>query len=97
MGKVISYIKLDETISIAEYHDGFYLYDKTRGMNIAMYAKTKDDAFFEALKYYQKRLAEYEKALAELQSKVSNFVYQFVSEVEDQVEGEYYTRLDINI
>jgi hypothetical protein len=51
-------------------------------MNLSMYAKSKDAAFIEALHYYQKRLAEREKALAALQGKVEGFVSLFVKEVE---------------
>ena len=67
-------MELDETLSITECKDGFWLFDKTRGMNLAMRAKTKDEAFFKALKYYQKRLLKVEADLKDINSKVDNFV-----------------------
>ena len=76
--KVISHIKFDDTISLSECADGFYLYDTTIGMNISMYKKAKDDAFFDALKYYQKRLMQVEKSHNELKLKVDNFVNLFI-------------------
>lgn len=56
MGKVIEHKKLTETLGITECADGFWLYDKTRGMNLAMKEKTAQDAFVKALSYYQERL-----------------------------------------
>lgn len=76
--------KLSETLSLCEYlsggYKGFWLYDKTRGMNLAMQAESSTDAFIEALEYYQDRLAEVEKAHAALKTKVDAFVGQFVDE-----------------
>ena len=46
-------------------------------MNLSMYAKTKEDAFIEALEYYQKRLAVVEREYAALSKKVETFVDQF--------------------
>lgn len=60
MSKAISTEYLSDTISLSECRDGFWLYDATRGMNLAMRAKTRDDAFMEALKYYQNRLTQVE-------------------------------------
>ncbi len=62
---------------------GYWLYDKTRGMNLAMRAETPTDAFVEALHYYQKRLTLREQELAALQSKVDAFVEQFTEPDED--------------
>ena len=78
MKKSISHIQFTDTIGLTECPDGFWLYDKTRGMNLAMSAKTKDDAFIEALSYYQKRLAEVESSYKTLNEKVNLFVHQFV-------------------
>lgn len=49
-------MKLTDTLSLTEQKNGFWLYDKTRGMNLSMRAKTEQAAFVEALTYYQKRL-----------------------------------------
>lgn len=36
MGKHINSTKLTETLTLSECSDGFWLYDKTRGMNLSM-------------------------------------------------------------
>lgn len=68
----------NETITLSECPDGFWLYDYTRGMNLAMRAKTVQDAFVEALLYYQKRLKHVENELKELKTLVDNFVGNFI-------------------
>lgn len=84
--------KLSDTLSLCEYTSpkngnfGFWLYDYTRGMNLAIRAKTPQDAFVEALHYYQKRLEKVEREHAALQGKVDAFVSQFV---EDEPRGNY--------
>ena len=82
MGKTISSAVLSETLCISECTDGFWLYDKTRGMNLAMRAKTKDDAFVRALIYYQDRLQRIEAEHTILKTKVDIFVSQFIEEDE---------------
>lgn len=74
MGKHISSIELSPTLTLSTCTDGLWLYDTTRGMNLSMRAKTETEAFVEALDYYQGRLAEVEKAHAELQGMVEKFV-----------------------
>ena len=82
-------MKLSETLTLYEYTSpkngifGFWLYDKTRGMNLSMRAKTSTDAFVEALTYYQKRLSEMEKSYRGLKGQVDLFVSQFVEESEE--------------
>lgn len=78
MGKTINHVQLTETLGLTECQDGFWLYDKTRGMNLSMRAKTPQDAFVEALGYYQRRLAEVEAKHHELETKVNAFVEQFI-------------------
>ena len=77
--------KLSETLTLCEFKTGgslgFWLYDKTRGMNLAIRAKTSQDAFVEALTYYQKRLSKVEQDHRELREKVDAFVSQFTEEV----------------
>lgn len=80
MSKIISATILSDTLELSECKDGFWLYDTTRGMNLSMRAKTKDDAFVEALTYYQRRLKEVETELHSLKTKVDAFVSQFPSE-----------------
>ena len=83
-------IDLSETLSISEYktggQTGFWLYDETRGMNLAIRAKSETDAFVEALLYYQERLTEVETAYTELNRKVKTFVDQFI---EDDLDDLY--------
>lgn len=79
----ISFTKLSDTLQISEHHDGFWLYDYTRGMNLGMRAKTRDDAFTEALTYYQKKLIEVENLYASLRCQVDTFVGQFADPDED--------------
>jgi hypothetical protein len=86
----IQTIKLSDSLSLSEYHrtserpQGWWLYDKTRGMNLAMGAETKEAALLKALQYYQKRLSEVEASLNSLQNKVDHFVGQFI-EIEEEV------------
>lgn len=83
MGKHINSTKLTETLKLSECSDGFWLYDKTRGMNLSMRAKTTQDAFVECISYYQKRLAEVENEHRELTAKVEAFVSQFMEGDDD--------------
>ena len=69
-----------ETFTITQCRDGYWLYDKTRGMNIAMRAESVEAAFTEALLYFQRRLREVEQAHCSLKVKVADFVGQFVDE-----------------
>lgn len=80
----ISHDKLSDTIILTEFEKhGFWLWDSTRRMNLAMRAKTRDAAFMEALTYYQNRLLEVEKAHDDLSAKVNAFIDQFHDECED--------------
>lgn len=80
--------KFDETLTICEYTDpknvnfGFWLYDKTQGMHLAMQAKTESAAFLKALRYYQGRLAQVEGEYKTLKRKVDAFVAEFVDDEE---------------
>lgn len=84
MAKTISHEILSETVAITECTDGWWLYDKTRGMNLAMRAKSRDAAFLEAITYYQRRLIEVETSYRTLQRKVDCFVGQFVEDYEGE-------------
>jgi len=77
MAKYISSTKLSDTLTISKCNDGFWLYDKTRGMNLSMRAETETSALVEALGYYQGRLTEVERVYNKLQSRVDAFVDQF--------------------
>ncbi len=80
MGKHITTTKLSDTLSLSECTDGYWLYDKTRGMNLAMRAKTPTDALLEALDYYQCRLLKVEQEYKDLRKKVDDFLGQFAEE-----------------
>lgn len=67
----------NETITLSKHKEDYWLYDKTRGMNLAMGTKTEQEAFISALTYYQKRLCEVEKMFNSLEDKVNNFVESF--------------------
>lgn len=83
MSNVISRTVLSSTLGLTECKDGYWLYDKTRGMNLSMRAKTPQDAFVEALHYYQERLREVETNHAALRTKVIAFVGDFVEDADD--------------
>lgn len=84
MSKVISYTALSKSLSISQCTDGYWLFDETRGMNLAMRAKTAEAAYLEALEYYQERLKEVEEDYKSLKAKVDHFVGQFIEEDDDK-------------
>ena len=72
--KAISQTRLSDTLELTECNNGWWLYDETRSMNIAMKATTKDDAFVEALTYYQESMVELLLKYRDLKKKVDQFV-----------------------
>ena len=78
--KAIRTIKLTDTLALSECKDGWWLYDKVVGMNLGIRCKSPEDAFVEALTYYQERLTLAEGNLKSLSEKVEIFVDQFVTE-----------------
>jgi hypothetical protein len=83
MGKTITHTVLSPKLALTECTDGFWLYDETRGMNLAMRAKTEQAAFVQALEYYQNRLKDLESAHNCLTKRVNEFVSQFTEEDDD--------------
>ena len=77
MAKAIRNVFKIETLSLVECNDGYYLYDTVVGMNIAMRAKTEQDAYIEALLYYQRTLQKAKANYKELNDKVESFLSQF--------------------
>lgn len=55
----------------------FWLYDETRGMNLSIRSKSKEEAFIETIEYYQKRLIKVENEYNTLSKKVETFVDLF--------------------
>ena len=74
MTKAIRNIKLTENLTLSECKDGYWLYDKTRGMNLSMRAETETDAWVEAITYYQKRTKRIEDELNKLTKSVNGFI-----------------------
>lgn len=72
--KAIRTIKLSDTLTLSEFKNGYWLYDKTRGMNLAMKAKTEQDAYVKAITYYQKRCAEIELKKNKMYDNVNKFI-----------------------
>ena len=66
--------------NIGKNNQGFWLYDETRGMNLAMRAETERDAFIDALEYYQNRLCEVESKYKNLNAGVVAFVEKFTDD-----------------
>ena len=80
MSKCYEHTKLSETLTLSQCNDGYWLYDKTRGMNLGMRCNTPQDALVECITYYQERLTEVEHKHRELTNKVNDFVAQFTAE-----------------
>jgi len=88
MRPAISSEKISDTLTISLCHadsehriePNYWLYDKTRGMNLAMGAETKEAAYLEALQYYQNRLMDVELKYKILTDKVNGFLSQFPEE-----------------
>ena len=80
MAKTISHEKLSDSVAITKCSDGWWLYDETRGMNLAMRAKSRDSALIDAITYYQRRLDELETEHRCLACRVDAFVSLFVQD-----------------
>lgn len=88
MGKAIESIKLTDNLTMSECTDGYWLYDYTRGMNLSMRAETKEEAFVEAITYYQKRTKKVEADLKNLNKSVSDFINSMSDDNEDEDDEE---------
>lgn len=84
--KAIRNIKLTDNLVLSEYEDGWWLFDKVVGMHLGICCDSPEAAFVEALTYYQKRLTLVEEKYSGLSSKVENFVSQFVTEDEIDID-----------
>ena len=67
----------NDTIQLSKGPDGFWLHDATRGMNLAMRATSEQQAFVNAIMYYQRRLMKIEIEHKSLRGLVDNFVEHF--------------------
>lgn len=73
----------NDTITLSHGHDGYWLYDETRSMNLSMRAKTEQEAFVQTILYYQERLSEVETAYKKIKNQVNTFVNQFTEDDQD--------------
>lgn len=71
MSKNNQVIVSTDTLNVCLCRDGFWLWDETRGMNLAMHAETEQAAFIDALEYYQNRLKDVESELKTLKQKLT--------------------------
>jgi hypothetical protein len=83
MRKAITQIKLTDTLTLSECHDGWWLYDTTRGCNLSMRAKTERAAFVDALMYYQTYYNKMKNEYGSLSKKVEDFISLFRPEDEE--------------
>lgn len=74
MGKLISGEALSDTLRLSNQTDGFWLWDTTRQMNLAIKVKSEREALVQALHYYQNRLQTVEGEHRALSSKVDSFL-----------------------
>lgn len=86
MSKPSIFSNLSDTLHLAECNDGFWLYDDTRNMNLALREPTKDAALLKALAYYQDRLKQVESEYAALQLTVDTFLKQLKETNNDQFD-----------
>lgn len=82
--KAIRAVFKNDTLSLHECVDGYFLYDYVLGMNISMRAKTEQDAYIESLLYYQKRLQKVKLELEELNNKVEDFLFKIQNNNNDR-------------
>ena len=86
-------IKLNQHLTLSECHpdsecrtNNWSLYDDRAcggGMNIGMRAKTRDEAFVEAIEFWAERAIKAERVHSQLKSQVDDFVGQFVEPEDD--------------
>ena len=75
--RVVSNDNINSITSLTECNGvdaGWWLYDKSRGMNLAMRAPSRELALIEALEYYQDRLIDVERRNKILLEKVKAFI-----------------------
>jgi glucuronate isomerase len=78
----------NDTITLTHHEiQGYWLHDKTQGMNLSMRAKTEQEAFIQALTYYQKSYADATKKLKDITNKVDSFLDKFRDDEEMRPEN----------
>lgn len=86
MRRPLSSEKLSDTLTLSVCHDGIWIYDKIIGCNLAMHSESRDTAFLEVIRYYQKRLMKVESDYKILNAKVEIFVEQFTHNEDENNE-----------
>ena len=61
-------------IKITKRNDGYWLYDKTRGMNLAMRSDSEFEAVVKAIEYYQRRFNDLQSKHKALHNKVEKIL-----------------------
>lgn len=74
MSKEKEHTKLTDTLTLSKIDGRYWLWDETRGMNLAMGVSTQTEAFTEALTYYQNRTTKLTKELTKLKNNVDTFL-----------------------
>lgn len=72
-----------ELITLSNCTDGWWLWDHSRGMNLAMKEESERQSFISAIGYYQDRLTKVEREYNDMAQKVEHFVEQFKEKDED--------------
>ncbi len=72
--KTIQEVFATDTLTLTECHDGFWLWDHTRKMNLSIRAFSEREALVYALEYYQQRLLDVERKHKDLSTKVDAFI-----------------------
>ena len=83
MAKLLSTKEMSDTLTLTQCADGWWLWDSTRKMNLAMCAVSRESALLECIAYYQNRLSTVETDHRELAAKVDAFVSQFITDDEE--------------
>lgn len=81
-------IKLSDTLSFHHYpvtsgDHGYWLWDETQKMNLALREKTERDAFVKALHYYQRYLKQVKDERDNLQTKIDAIAALVVDKEDD--------------
>jgi hypothetical protein len=77
MGKAIRNVFKTDRLILTECTDGYYLWDHVAGFNIAIHAKSEQQALIDGLNYYQSYHSKLKKEHKDLNDKVQNFLSQF--------------------
>jgi len=80
MGRAIRNVFKTDTLTLTECTDGYYLWDNVASFNIAIHAKSEQQALIDGLNYYQNYHSKLKKEHKDLNDKVQNFLSQFERE-----------------